>query len=194
MGDQYARAEREGSVAPAEPELGGGTAFQRAAKSGTRPRLALGLAVVLAAAAVAGAAPAAPAGATSRSPAHGRVEILRVPSGDADHKLRQVWVYRPPGADRADLPVVYFLHGDPGNHRNGDSVGLAALLDRAFATVGHRFVMVLPNGGSAVHPDTEWADSIDGKVRLESFVTGGLVRAVEGHHPRSRHHRALPVM
>ncbi|HVW32143.1 MAG TPA: alpha/beta hydrolase-fold protein [Acidimicrobiia bacterium] len=121
----------------------------------------------------------------------GHVEILRLPSGDADHTVRDVWVYRPPHADRPEVPVVYFLHGYPGNERNGDSVNLAGVLDRARAATGRNFVVVVPDGNSAIHPDTEWADSVDGKVRLEQFVTSGLVRAVEGRHVRDRAHRAI---
>jgi poly(3-hydroxybutyrate) depolymerase len=101
--------------------------------------------------------------AGAQGPGHpavrGRVEILRLPSGDADRSLREVWVYRPPGADRAERPVVYFLHGYPGNDRNGESVGLPALLDQASAALRRGFVVALPDGGSTIHPDTEWADS-----------------------------------
>jgi S-formylglutathione hydrolase FrmB len=127
----------------------------------------------------------------ARPAAPGRVEILRLPSGDADGAAREVWVYRPPGADRADLPVVYFLHGYPGSDRNGESVGLPAVLDDAVAATGRSFVVALPDGGSAIHPDTEWADSVDGKVRLERFVTATVIRAVEGSHRRDRRHRAI---
>ena len=131
----------------------------------------------------------------SRGPAHpaapGRVELLRLPSGDADGAAREVWVYRPPGADRADVPVLYFLHGYPGGDRNGESIGLPAVLDDAIAATGRSFVVALPDGASTIHPDTEWADSVDGKVRLERFVTTTVIRAVEGSHRRDRWHRAI---
>jgi S-formylglutathione hydrolase FrmB len=163
--------------------------------------LASAVAAVLAAVMLGGpeqpatAAPAVVARAGGQRPGQptgtGRVEILRLPSGDADRRLREVWVYRPPGRDRADLPVMYFLHGYPGNDRNGESVGLPALLDQASAAAGRGFVVALPDGESAIHPDTEWADSVDGKVRLERFITLSLVRAVEGRHPRDRQHRAI---
>ncbi len=153
---------------------------------GLAPTAAVLVAVVLAGG---GAEPSA--GASAPRTGHGRVEVLRLPSGDADRRPREVWVYRPPGPDRADRPVVYFLHGYPGNDRNGESVGLPALLDRASAALGRGFVVALPDGGSAIHPDTEWADSVDRKVRLERFVTLSLVRAVEGRHPRDRQHRAI---
>ncbi len=137
-----------------------------------------------------GAAPVARA-TPARRAAPGRVDLLRLPSGDADGGAREVWVYRPPGADRADLPVVYFLHGYPGSDRNAESVGLAAALDDAVAATGRRFVVAVPDGSSAIHPDTEWADSVDGKVRLERFVTTTVIRAVEGGRRRDRRHRAI---
>jgi predicted esterase len=121
----------------------------------------------------------------------GRVEFLRLPSGDADGSAREVWVYRPPGPDRADLPVLYFLHGYPGTDRNAEMVGLAAVLDEAIAATGRAFVVAFPDGGSTIHPDTEWANSVDGKVRLERFVTTTVIRGVEGSHRRDRHHRAI---
>lgn len=145
---------------------------------------------------LAGAESSAVASSPARGgPAHGvpagRVEILQLPSGDADGRVREVWVYRPPAAERADLPVVYFLHGYPGGDRNAESIGLPSLLDQAFGRRHRPFVVAIPDGGSAIHPDTEWADSVDGQVRLEHFVTDTLVRAVEGPHPRGRRHRAM---
>jgi S-formylglutathione hydrolase FrmB len=136
------------------------------------------------------ASPPARARAPRPVPA-GHVEILQLPSGDADGHVREVWVYRPAAPDRADLPVVYFLHGYPGGDRNAESIGLPALLDQTFGRHRRPFVVAVPDGGSAIHPDTEWADSVDGTVRLERFVTDTVVRAVEGPHPRSRRHRAI---
>src|SRR5581483_10208886 len=46
-----------------------------------------------------------------RASGPGTVQILQLPSGDADGKTREVWVYRPAVPDSAGLPVVYLLHG-----------------------------------------------------------------------------------
>jgi S-formylglutathione hydrolase FrmB len=147
---------------------------------------------------------AARAGAAPRSGAHrhrvpaaaravvpGRVEILRLPSGDADGEGREVWVYHPAIRDSAAVPVVYFLHGYPGSDRDGEGIGLAARLDREFAAGARPFVLVVPSGQSSIYPDSEWADSADGRLRLEHFVVSTLVRAVEGRHRRHRTHRAI---
>ena len=129
--------------------------------------------------------------ATTTGIDHGQVQILELPSGDADGASREVWVYRPAVPDSASLPVVYFLHGYPGNDRDVEKIGLPALLDEQFAAGATPFVVAVPNGRSAIHPDTEWADSVDGDVRLESFVVDTVVPAVEGDNRRDRDHRAI---
>ena len=122
---------------------------------------------------------------------HGTVETIDLPSGDADGKPRAAWIYRPPVPDSATLPVVYFLHGYPGTQNDLQGAGFPALLDAAFAAGATPFVVVAPNGQSDIHPDTEWADSTDGKVRIESFITDTLIPAVEGTNRRDRAHRAI---
>ena len=63
----------------------------------------------------------------------GRVSVLHVPSEDHDIPIRDVWVYRPDVPDSRTLPVVYFLHGVPGNASDLFAHGGAAVLDRMFA-------------------------------------------------------------
>jgi S-formylglutathione hydrolase FrmB len=129
--------------------------------------------------------------AKPKRPGPGTVQSFTMPSGDSDGHRRAFWVYRPGLPDSADLPVVYFLHGYPGNERAVAQTDLAWTLEQLFASGLPPFVLVAPNGQSASRPDTEWADSVDGKVRLESFVVDNLVPAVEGANRRDRAHRAL---
>jgi S-formylglutathione hydrolase FrmB len=119
------------------------------------------------------------------------MQFFTLPSGDGDGRRRQFWVYRPGVAESAELPVVYFLHGYPGNERSMPESGLAAVLEQLFASGVKPFVVVAPNGESGSRPDTEWADSVDGKVKLESYIVNHLVPAVEGRHRRDRAHRAV---
>jgi len=154
--------------------------------------------------------PTTAATSTSRAPttqaapttiAHGQPLKLAKPSGPgkvevrtiADPKgvKRMVAVYTPPVADPNTLPVVYFLHGYPGSPNDALDSGFAQTLDQAFAAGATPFVLVVPDGNSAVHPDTEWADAVDGSVRLETFVTETLIQAVEKDHPRTRNQRAI---
>jgi len=121
----------------------------------------------------------------------GTVQLLQLPSGDADGHTREVWLYRPAVADSADLPVVYLLHGYPGNDRDVDTIHLADLLDQQFQAGAAPFVVAVPNGRSGIKPDTEWADSVDGEVRVESFIVSTAIPHVEGANRRDAAHRAI---
>lgn len=106
------------------------------------------------------------------------------------HTTHTVWIYRPAVADSRAVPVLYFLHGLPGDAADIFRRGIAASLDRLFAGGAAPFVVVAPNGHSA-HPDPEWTDSADGSQRLESFLVSTVVPAVEGAARRDRAHRAI---
>jgi len=121
----------------------------------------------------------------------GRVQVLHLPSADGDVRTRDVWVYRPPGPDSSDLPVLWFLHGLPGGPRDVFDAGLAPAMDRWIASGGAPFVVAAPDGHGHAHPDTEWADSKDGADRLESFIVKVAIPAVEGGHRRERDHRGI---
>jgi len=126
-----------------------------------------------------------------RRPGPGTVQYFTMPSGDADGRHREFWVYRPGIPESAELPVVYFLHGYPGDEHAVADSGVAPALERLFASGVPPFVVVAPNGQSSPRHDTEWTDSADGKVRLENWIVNFLVPAVEGTHRRDRAHRAV---
>ena len=120
------------------------------------------------------------------------VEVLDVASPELGTPPRQVWVWRPRVPERRSLPVLYFLHGVPGTaadpFRDG---GLAAALDRYVRGGGMPFVVASPDGNSPARADTEWADSADGRSKLETFLVRDVIPAVEGRHLRDRAHRAI---
>lgn len=135
--------------------------------------------------------------ATAQAPAvqaatkSGRVSVMRLRLPWAESVSKAVWVYRPPAPDSRNLPVLYFLHGLPGAPYDVFRAGLAHSLDSFFAA-GHRpFVVVAANGNGIVHGDTEWADSDDGRDRVETFLTQVVIPAVEGRHRRSPNRRAI---
>ncbi len=121
----------------------------------------------------------------------GTVSRMQLPSGDRGGASRSTWVYRPAVPDSAELPVLYYLHGDPGGSEDLGRNGVPALLDRWIAAGGQPFVLVAADGNSDRQSDTEWADSADGSVRLESFLIHTLIPAIEGDHPRTSRHRAI---
>jgi S-formylglutathione hydrolase FrmB len=122
----------------------------------------------------------------------GSTQTVSIAAADAPGGHRQVWIYRPAVPDSASLPVLYFLHGLPGQVSDLAGTGIAAQLDFAFSVGAVRpFVLAAPDGASTGASDPEWADSVDGRVRLETFITGDLIDAVEGGQRRDRGHRAI---
>ena len=75
--------------------------------------------------------------------------------------------------------VVYFLHGVPGSGSDVFAQGGAAVLDRMFATGTPPFVVAAPTGTGHAHVDTEWADSVDGRDRVETYLIDRVIPAVE---------------
>jgi S-formylglutathione hydrolase FrmB len=121
----------------------------------------------------------------------GTVTTLNVPSADDDMKTRPVDVYRPAVPANVVLPVVYLLHGVPGEpDRMMEAV--KGVLDQAFTTGGEApFIVAAPTGGGNAHNDTEWADAQDGKDLVETYLIKKVIPAVEGNSPRPAGMRAI---
>ena len=121
----------------------------------------------------------------------GTVTTLDVPSADSDWKSRPVFVYRPAVPADVVLPVVYLLHGVPGQpDRIMQSV--KDDLDQAFTTGGEApFIVAAPTGEGTAHNDTEWADAEDGKDMVETYLVKDVIPAVEGKNPRPAGMRAV---
>jgi enterochelin esterase-like enzyme len=125
---------------------------------------------------------------TTRPATGSAIERIQLPSLDKGGGTRQVAVYRPPGVpDSASLPVVYYLHGLPGFA--GDAFILPGLQKEV--STGAPFVLVAPDGKSPYFLDSEWADSYDGRQRIETWVATVLIPRVEGKHRRPARLRAI---
>lgn len=120
----------------------------------------------------------------------GTVSVLQV-RGPADLSPHPVWVWRPPGPDSAQLPVLYFLHGYPGGGGDVFGEGAARLLDGLLEQGYPPFVFASVDGNGERHSDTEWADSYDGTEQVMARVVDGAIPAVEGSHMRDAAHRAI---
>ena len=123
----------------------------------------------------------------------GRVSVLHVASADSDVPVRDVWVYRPAVPDSRTLPVVYFLHGFPGSGDDLFAHGGKAVLDHMFATGTPPFVLAAPTGTGHAHADTEWADSVDGRDLVETYLIDRVIPAVASvfRHPSRTRVRAF---
>ncbi len=116
--------------------------------------------------------------------------MLSVPDDTAAGGRRNIWVHRPPGPDRATIPVVYVLHGYPANPADLGTGSLPRLLDQEICRTGRPFVVAVPDG-NAGDVDTEWGDDSAGRFALETFVTQTVVGLVEGAQHRPAAERAI---
>jgi enterochelin esterase-like enzyme len=120
----------------------------------------------------------------------GTVSVLAI-RGPSDQQPHPVWVWRPPGADSATIPVLYFLHGYPGAARDPFASGLAQMLNKLLQEGYPPFVFASVDGNGERYPDTEWANSHDGGDLVTDRVVEVAIPAVEGTHMRNAAHRAI---
>lgn len=117
---------------------------------------------------------------------------IRIADHGAPGGWRYAQIFTPAGVAHPErLPVLYFLHGYPGG---GDNIGggpTASAFRARMCAGAAPFILVAPDGNSAGHEDTEFADAADGRFDVESFITGPLIRSVEGKHRRPARLRAI---
>lgn len=123
--------------------------------------------------------------------AQGTTQVLEVPVPGDPGTRNRVDVFRPPVPDSRDLPVLYFLHGVPGQASDVWDAGLPQLVERFVAAGNAPFVLVAPDGNGVHHADTEWVNAVDGTDQMDTFVTDEVIDAVEGANRRDREHRAI---
>ena len=99
-------------------------------------------------------------------------------------------MHRPAGPDRADIPVLYLLHGYPADPTALVNGSLLRRLDREMCRTGRPFVVAVPDG-RAGNLDTEWGDDARGRFAIETFVTQQAVALVEGAIRRAPALRAI---
>jgi len=117
---------------------------------------------------------------------------LKIPSPERDFPIRTVYVWTPavPVDQITVLPVVYMLHGWPGSP-SGLMSAVIPQLTKAFAGGSAPFIAVFPDGNSISHPDSEWADSYDGRAKIETWLTTNVIDKVEAGNIRSKDNRAI---
>jgi S-formylglutathione hydrolase FrmB len=134
------------------------------------------------------------AGSQEASPAglKGTVTVLAI-RGPSDQRTHPVWVWRPPGpdSDSATIPVLYFLHGDPGQASDPFNKGMAQVLDKRLERGYPPFVFASIDGNGEHHADTEWANAANGTDQVMDRMLDAAIPAVEGRHMRNAAHRAI---
>lgn len=120
----------------------------------------------------------------------GTVSVTQV-RGPSDRHDHPVWVWRPPGPDAATIPVLYILHGYPGQASDCFGHGLATVLNHRLEEGYPPFVVACPDGNGEEHSDSEWANSYTGDDQVENRVIDAVIPAVEGRNRRNAGHRAI---
>ena len=98
-----------------------------------------------------------------------------------------VHVVLPPGYaqhPRQRYPVLYLLHGFPGNPTNFLAIGNAAGSEAALIAAGRMkpVILVMPSGTRSYFADQEWANAVRPGNGWETFVARDLVHAVDARY------------
>jgi enterochelin esterase-like enzyme len=96
-----------------------------------------------------------------------QVDVV-VPPGYADHPGRR-------------YPVLYLLHGFPGQPWQFLDIGQVATIEATLVAAGRMkpIIMVMPTGARSFLADEEWANGIRRGNGWETFVAHDLVRAID---------------
>jgi enterochelin esterase-like enzyme len=106
-------------------------------------------------------------------PASGQL-LARSYRSDAMAQDRGYLVYLPPSyglraARQHRYPVLYLLHGDPGEPHQWVVIGAPALFDAGSARgILPETILVMPDGNGRSGVFTDWTDSVDGRNRIET--------------------------
>lgn len=115
-----------------------------------------------------------------------RTETIAVDSPALGGRPDQVLVVLPPGYDthpHRRYPVLYLLHGVPGQAQDFLTIGDAGSVE-ATLVAEHRTrptILVIPAGAGFL-TDTEWADGVRPGNGWETFVARDLVSAVDARY------------
>jgi enterochelin esterase-like enzyme len=109
------------------------------------------------------------------SPATRAGEVLfRTYESAAMGQERPYAVYLPPGYashSQQRYPVLYLLHGDPGDYTDWLNLGLPRLLDAGIARgLLPPLIAVMPDGNGTHYRATQWANSLDGRDRVDDSL------------------------
>ncbi len=128
---------------------------------------------------------AGPAGATRQVPVVApTVESITVRSPALGGYADQVYVVLPPGYASHPgqrYPVLYLLHGFPGQPVTYLDVGQVNTVEATLVAAGQMnpMIIVLPTGSRSLLADEEWANGISSGNAWETFVAHDLVNAID---------------
>lgn len=120
---------------------------------------------------------------------HGTIVQDGLVSAALGGMTKQFMVYLPPSyntmAGKAKhYPVLYLLHGSPGNDKDWFTGGRAAESADTLIATGKaaELILVLPDGNGHPGATSEWGNSFDQHQLIESYVVNDLVKYVDAHY------------
>ena len=141
------------------------------------------------------APPSAPRSVVTHGPGGARrvpvvlpaVQSITVPSQALGGYADPVYVVLPPGYSRHPAqryPVLYMLHGFPGQPLAFLNIGQVAAIEATLIAVGRMkpVILVLPTGTNSFLADKEWANGILTGNGWETFVARDLVKAIDSRY------------
>ncbi len=115
------------------------------------------------------------------------IQVYSVPSPALSGYRDQVQVVLPPGYSahpRQRYPVLYLLHGFPGQPSAFVNIGRVASIEATLVAQGRMkpLILVMPGGTRAFLTDTEWANGIGRGNAWDTFVARELVHAIDSRY------------
>jgi hypothetical protein len=107
---------------------------------------------------------------------HGTIKQEAYPSPALGGRLRAYLIYLPPSyttLPQQRYPVLYLLHGNPGQMSNWFGGAHADTTANFLITAGkmRQTILVAPDGNGPVYPVSEWGNSFDGRQRMEDAIS-----------------------
>ncbi len=122
-------------------------------------------------------------------PANGTIVTDSLVSPELGGQKRTILVYLPPSyntpfGQHKHYPVLYLLHGSPGQAHDWFTAGKAHQSADTLIALGKipELIMVLPDGNGRPGATSEWADSYDHRQLIESYVVNDVVKYVDSKY------------
>lgn len=129
----------------------------------------------------------APGAHVGNEQAHGTVLQGTYKSEALGGATRTYFIYLPPSYVVAQVqryPVLYMLHGSPGTPHNWVGAGKGPVTEDALVATGlmRETIIVTGDGTGPIYGFSEWANSFDGRQRMEDAVATDLVHYIDQHY------------
>ncbi len=122
-------------------------------------------------------------------PSNGTIVTDSLISPELGGQKRTVLVYLPPtynspSGQNKHYPVLYLLHGSPGQAHDWFTAGKANQSADTLIALGKipELILVLPDGNGRPGATSEWADSYDHSQQIESYIVNDLVKYIDSKY------------